>query len=346
MLKGLLILAVLCFSSQVNTLNFLESENTFDKISYFFHKFNTQHKKEHKTYEEFTKKLIIFSENLFKFAEFVHFEGEEPKFSPFFDISTEEFAKTHLNNKFDPSFTKGLKHAQIEIVNDLPKEKDWRKEGAVTPVKNQGQCGSCWAFSTIGTVESQNAIVNGKLVSLSESQIIDCDTKGENKGCQGGLMIEALKYIIGEGGLMSEHDYPYVPRQEKCKYDAKKSVVSVKGFEVVDPKKTANRELYKSALINRGPIAVALNAIPLQFYFGGIFHPIKVICNPEKLDHGVVIVGYGTEGGKDYWIVKNSWGPAWGEQGYFRIYNGDQNGGENVCGILNENDVIAVVNKK
>ena len=346
MIKVLLILAVLCFSSQVNSLNFLDSENSFDKVTYYFQKFNLQHKKVHQSYEEYVKKLIIFSENLANFAEFVHFDGEEPKFSPFFDVATEEFAKTHLNSKFDSSFSKGLKQAEIEIVNDLPEEKDWRKEGVVTPVKNQGQCGSCWAFSTIGTIESQNAIVNKKLVSLSESQIVDCDNKGEDKGCEGGLMINALEYTIKEGGIQSESDYPYVAKQEKCKYDKSKSVVKVENLFVVDPKNTQDRNLYKSALINRGPIAVAIDASLLQFYLKGIFHPIKALCNPKNLNHGVLLVGYGTENVKDYWIVKNSWGQGWGEHGYFRIYSGNSSGSENVCGILNENDVIAVVSKK
>lgn len=343
MIKGLLVLAVLCFA-QVSTLTFSETESNFDKIAFFFHKFNVQHKKEHKSYEEFIKRLIIFSENLAKFPESVLFEEEEPKFSPFFDVSQEEFAKTHLNTKFNPSYTKKLKQVHVDYDYNLPDEKDWRKDGVVTPVKNQGQCGSCWAFSTVGTVESQNAIVNKKLISLSESQVVDCDNKGVNKGCDGGLMINALDYLIKEGGIMSENDYSYVPKQEKCKFDKSKIAVTVTDHEVVDPVEGNHDETkLLQVLYNRGPVAIAINATPLQFYPGGIFDiPFfpSAVCNPASLNHGVLLVGFGVVDNKPYWIVKNSWGAAWGESGYFRIARG-----KNLCGLANENNVVAVVRK-
>nr|2PNS_A Chain A, Ervatamin-C, a papain-like plant cysteine protease [Tabernaemontana divaricata]2PNS_B Chain B, Ervatamin-C, a papain-like plant cysteine protease [Tabernaemontana divaricata]2PRE_A Chain A, Ervatamin-C [Tabernaemontana divaricata]2PRE_B Chain B, Ervatamin-C [Tabernaemontana divaricata] len=198
----------------------------------------------------------------------------------------------------------------------LPEQIDWRKKGAVTPVKNQGKCGSCWAFSTVSTVESINQIRTGNLISLSEQQLVDCNKK--NHGCKGGAFVYAYQYIIDNGGIDTEANYPYKAVQGPCR--AAKKVVRIDGYKGVPH---CNENALKKAVASQ-PSVVAIDASSKQFqhYKSGIF---SGPCG-TKLNHGVVIVGYW----KDYWIVRNSWGRYWGEQGYIRM---KRVGGCGLCGI-------------
>jgi len=242
----------------------------------------------------------------------------------FMDYTTEEFKKY-----FTPGFSKQLvetpKLANVDHLEamNFPESVDWRKKGGVTPVKNQGQCGSCWAFSVTGNVEGQWFLKTGKLLSLSEQELVDCDSLDD--GCQGGLPVNAYKSIEKLGGLETEADYPYDGRGESCSINKSKLNVYVNDSVVLptDEKKIAKW------IASHGPVSIGINANLMQFYFGGIAHPWKIFCNPKSLDHGVLIVGYGTEDGKPYWIIKNSWGPDWGEEGYYRIYRGDGSCGVN-----------------
>ncbi|RQW15005.1 hypothetical protein EHS17_16055, partial [Rhodobacteraceae bacterium CH30] len=188
-----------------------------------------------------------------------------------------------------------------------PEFVDWREKGAVAVVKDQGSCGSCWAFSTTGAVEGINQIVTGDLISVSEQELVDCDTS-YNQGCNGGLMDYAFEFIIKNGGIDTEEDYPYTGRDGRCDATRKNAkVVSIDGYEDVP----LNDESALKKAVSNQPIAVAIEAggREFQFYTSGIF---TGSCGTE-LDHGVLAVGYGSEGGKDYWIVKNSWGAEWGE---------------------------------
>ena len=198
----------------------------------------------------------------------------------------------------------------------LPESVDWRRRGAVTEVKNQAQCGSCWAFSTTGSVEGINAIVTGELVSLSEQELVDCD-KSRDNGCHGGLMDFAFEFIEKNGGLDTEEDYAYRAEEHKCKPEKKsRRVVSIDGHEDVPP----NDEAALRAAVAHQPVSVAIEADQrsFQLYVGGVF---DASCG-VALDHGVLAVGYGTEAGQDYWLVKNSWGPAWGDRGYIKLARG------------------------
>lgn len=205
----------------------------------------------------------------------------------------------------------------------IPASVNWVTAGAVTPVKNQGSCGSCWAFSTVAAVEGAHQIATGDLVSLSEQQLVDCST--ENAGCNGGLMELAFEYVIG-AGLEREGDYSYSGLDGTCGYDASKVAANISSYVVVTPQSPDQLR----AAIAHGPVSVAIqaNKLVFQLYTSGVITSDKCGAN---LDHGVTAVGYGTDAvSGDYFLVKNSWGNTWGEAGYVRIGAVD---GDGICGI-------------
>ena len=209
----------------------------------------------------------------------------------------------------------------------LPASVDWSAKGAVTPVKNQGQCGSCWAFSATGAVEGVHAIKTGKLVSLSEQQLVDCSGSFGNQGCNGGLMDSAFRYVIKNGGICSEEAYPYNGRDGSCKANSCSAVAKISGFYDVPADNVDALE----AAVAQQPVAVAIAADStcFQFYSSGV-----LTCNcGTGLNHGVLAVGYGTEGSNDFWKVKNSWGDSWGMGGYIKMLRGADAGRAGMCGI-------------
>lgn len=212
-------------------------------------------------------------------------------------------------------------------VKDLPASVDWRQKGVVTPIKNQGQCGSCWSFSATGCLEGQHALKTQKLVSLSEQQLVDCSTSFGNHGCQGGLMDYAYKYLETVKDD-TESSYPYKAANGKCKYDPATAVVGDTAYTDIPSK---SEDALQEAVANVGPISVAMDAshMSFQLYHSGIYDP-WLLCSQTKLDHGVLAVGYGSDE-KDYWWVKNSWGTGWGMDGYFKLRRG-----KNRCGIATQ----------
>ncbi|CBI21373.3 unnamed protein product, partial [Vitis vinifera] len=212
----------------------------------------------------------------------------------------------------------------------LPESVDWRETGAVNPVKDQRSCGSCWAFSTVAAVEGINQIVTGELISLSEQELVDCDTEYD-MGCNGGLMDYAFDFIIKNGGLDTEKDYPYTGFDGECNLSGKSSkVVSIDGYEDVPP--FDEKALQKAVAHQPVSVAVEAGGRALQLYVSGIF---TGECG-TALDHGIVAVGYGTENGTDYWIVRNSWGSSWGENGYIRMERNMADAFSGKCGIAME----------
>jgi len=212
----------------------------------------------------------------------------------------------------------------------MNKTVDWRPHGYVTEVKNQAHCGSCWAFSATGSMEGAHFKSSGKLVSLSEQNLVDCSRKEHNLGCMGGLMDNAFKYVIDNHGIDTEASYPYNATTGKtCKFNNSSIGATISSFK--DIPKNSEMDLQKASA-TVGPISVGIDAhLPsFHFYKSGVYHDKK--CSSVHLDHGVLVVGYGVEKGKEYWLVKNSWGATWGEKGYIKMARNKKN----ACGIATQ----------
>uniref|UniRef100_A0A914I0X3 Cathepsin L-like n=1 Tax=Globodera rostochiensis TaxID=31243 RepID=A0A914I0X3_GLORO len=216
----------------------------------------------------------------------------------------------------------------IRNSSTLPIEVDWRKNGVVTDVKDQGDCGSCWAFSANGAIEGAIARNNAEnLVSLSEQNLLDCSTEYGNEGCDGGLMDNAFQYVKDNHGVDTEKSYPYTAQTSECHFSNKTVGATLKGFKDLP---IGNEEQLKHAIATIGPISVGIDAshLSFQFYSAGVY--LEKRCSHNYLDHGVLVVGYGTDKVHgDYWLVKNSWGADWGEGGYIKMARNRNNH----CGI-------------
>jgi len=303
-----------------------------------FEKFIRDYEKQYASEEEKALKYGVFKENRIYISR-LNQEYPETQFdiNEFADMTHDEFADSYLTKGTRPSLKQmwGAEHLGTHTYSGaaLPSSVDWTTKGAVTPIKNQGQCGSCWAFSSTGSTEGAWQIATGKLVSLSEQQLVDCSKAEGNQGCSGGLMDNAFKYYESNA-VCTEESYPYQGSGGQCKASSCTDGIpagGVKGFK--DVAKDDMNALMEA--VSMGPVSIAIEADKgvFQFYRGGV---LTQKCG-TNLDHGVLLVGYGSENGKDYWKVKNSWGPSWGSEGYINLERGSSpDGAAGECGLLQQ----------
>ncbi|KAK6124322.1 hypothetical protein DH2020_041943 [Rehmannia glutinosa] len=283
---------------------------------------------------EKTKRFEIFRENV-EYIESFNGAGVRPyklAINNFADLTNEEFRASRIGYKLrSRSKLSEVSLFRYANVTAAPSSVDWRKKGAVTGVKDQGQCGCCWAFSAVAAIEGINQLKTGNLISLSEQELVDCDTSTENEGCEGGLFEDAFKFIIKNGGLTTESNYPYEGVKGICNTKKESSkVAKITGYEDVP----ANSESALLKVVANQLVSVSIDArgSDFKFYSSGVF---TGECGTE-LHHAATAVGYGeTSDGTKYWLVKNSWGSGWGEGGYIRMQR-DIDAKEGLCGIAME----------
>jgi C1A family cysteine protease len=295
-----------------------------------FAEWKSQHGVEYKTAAEEAHRFQVFRSNA---ARIVSHNSKGLSWTmglnQFADLTSDEFAAKYIGGYRPASTEKNYELSHLRAV-DLPASVDWSEKGAVTPIKNQGQCGSCWAFSTTGSTEGITEISTGKLVSLSEQQLVDCSGSFGNQGCNGGLMDNAFRYIISNKGLCSEAAYPYEGADGTCKSSSCQSVATISGYK--DVPQDSDQALMSAVAQQPVSVAVEADQSSFQFYSGGVLTSNDCGTN---LDHGVLVVGYGSDQGSDYYKVKNSWGASWGSKGYILLGRGSSyNNGQGQCGVL------------
>ena len=300
----LLALALVACESDLETLIFQQ-----------FQKFIKKYQKKYQSMNEFLARYEVFRKNVMKTFENQENSPYSTGITKFSDLTKQEFAYI------------------VKVSNAAPASYDWRNYNRVSPVKDQGSCGSCWAFSTVANLEGLYAAKKGTIKTFSEQMLVDCDTS--DSGCNGGLMEYAFTWLKKNGGIMYDADYAYKGVKSTCKSDSSKYA----DFKITGYKKLGSswstwspvdEDEVKEFLYETGPLAIALNADPLQTYTGGVLDLTSTKCPSSGINHAVTLVGYGNDSatGLDYWLVKNSWGKSWGESGYFRIRRGN-----GTCGI-------------
>ena len=307
-----------------------------DLDALIFQQFQKFMKKYHKKYEsinEFLARYEVFRKNVMKTFENQENSPYSTGITKFSDLTKQEFAKIYLNLNYDAMAVANFDPYIVKVSNAAPDSYDWRNYNRVSPVKDQGSCGSCWAFSTVANLEGLYAAKKGTIKTFSEQMLVDCDTS--DSGCNGGLMEYAFTWLKKNGGIMYDADYAYKGVKSTCKSDSSKYA----DFKITGYKKLGSswstwspvdEDEVKEFLYETGPLAIALNADPLQTYTGGVLDLTSTKCPSSGINHAVTLVGYGNDSatGLDYWLVKNSWGKSWGESGYFRIRRGN-----GTCGI-------------
>ncbi|CAN8255023.1 unnamed protein product [Cochlearia groenlandica] len=290
-----------------------------------FSRFAHRYKKKYESVEEMKLRFSVFKENI-GLIRSTNNKGLPYTLSlnQFADLTWKEFQRHSLGAAQNCSAT--LKGSHKITKATLPETKDWREDGIVSPVKEQGHCGSCWTFSTTGALEAAYHQAFGKGISLSEQQLVDCAGAFSNFGCKGGLPSQAFEYIKYNGGIDTEEAYPYTGNGSGCKFSAEN--IGVQVLDSVNITLGAEDELKHAVGLVR-PVSVAFQVVhDFRFYKSGVF--TSNTCKNTQMDvnHAVLAVGYGVENGIPYWLIKNSWGAAWGDNGYFKMEMG-----KNMCGV-------------
>ena len=314
-----LLIALIACDSELDSLIFQQ-----------FQKFIKKYQKKYTSIDEFLARYEVFRRNVmatFKEENSLYQTG----ITKFSDLTKQEFAKIYLNLNYDAMAMANFDPTIVKVSNAAPAAYDWRDYGRVSPVKDQGSCGSCWAFSTVANLEGLYYANKGVMKTFSEQMLVDCDTS--DSGCNGGLMEYAFTWLKKNGGIMTDTDYPYKGVKSTCRSDKSKYVdMTITGYKKLGSSwstwSAVDEDEVKEFLYETGPLAIALNADPLQTYSSGILDVTSTKCPTSGINHAVTLVGYGTENNVAYWIVKNSWGTSWGEKGYFRIRRGN-----GTCGI-------------
>ena len=313
----------------------LTVESRFEEL---FEDFKKRHNRVYSSAEEEIHRRRIFAENVERAHNLsianphAHFSVRHNKFS---DLSHDEFRARYLGARLDTKRRLGgprVRGSGVSARSNVPLAFDWREHGAVTAVKDQKKCGSCWAFSTIGTIEGVWAASGHPLTSLSEQQLVSCDDV--NQACSGGITGEAINWLLQKNGgkVYTEESYPYTSDDglaTACQSEGKKVGAVITDLVEIEPDEDAIAE----RLVKFGPVSVAVDASSWWLYTGGVL----TTCNTRELNHGVLLVGYDNNASPPYWIIKNSWSENWGEDGYIRIEKGT-----NQCG-LNENPLSVKV---
>ncbi|XP_044462427.1 zingipain-2-like [Mangifera indica] len=285
-----------------------------------------RHGRTYKDQAEKEMRFKIFKQNL-EFIQNFNKAGNRSynlSINQFADLTDEEFLASRTGYKPMPAQSRTSSTSfTYQSLTEVPSSLDWRENGAVTEVKDQGNCGCCWAFSAVAAVEGITQIKTGTLTSLSEQQLLDCSTNGNN-GCNGGLMENAFEYIIDNKGLTSESNYTYQETEGTCDTQVE-PVAQIQSYEKVP----SNNEKALLQAVAKQPVSVAIDASGIKYYSSGVFDGD---CG-TSLNHAVTIIGYGTaDDGTEYWLIKNSWGESWGENGYMRIKK-DADAAEGLCGL-------------
>ncbi len=309
----------------ITSLSFLLIQDVNSMSTQRFADYIQTYNKSYDSYQEYEDAFNNFIFNIEWIERSADIYDHKLSVNQFTDIHPRNFHHTYKGYR-NSQKTRSCKTFQSSTnTSVLPDSVDWRDHNVVTPVKDQGQCGSCWSFSATGAMEGAWAIRSGSLVSLSEQQLIDCSKSYGDFGCNGGEMDSAFRYAI-DYDMCAEKEDPYQAEVDTC-IECEASVTFSTCVDV-----TSNNQKHLKEAVAQGPVSVAIEAdtAAFQFYSSGIIN--NEACG-TNLDHGVLIVGYGEEEGQMYWLVKNSWSASWGDQGYVKILRTDSENDPGVCGI-------------
>jgi len=313
----IVLLFALLFSCSLAAFTKVQYQNAFVE---FMHKNGKSY-----NHDEFQTRFSNFKNNM-DFVDAHNLKTDRSfkvAMNKFGDLSSTEFSNIYNGVKVPQGYVHTATFKNPNVA--LPDSFDWRTQGAVTSVKDQGQCGSCWSFSTTGSVEACHFFGTKSLVGLSEQNLVDCSDAQGNQGCNGGLMTQAMDYIISNKGIDTEASYAYTAQDGTCAFSAS----NVGSTEVAYTNVASGDENSLQNSVYQGPTSVAIDAShsSFQFYSSGVYN--EPACSSDQLDHGVLAVGWGSSSGTAYWIVKNSWSSSWGQSGYIWM----SRNANNQCGI-------------